>query len=238
MPRLVLLRHGQSIWNQEGRFTGWTDIDLAPAGREEARAAGQVLRSLGYQFDLSYTSVLKRAIRTLWIVLEEMDLMWIPVLPSWRLNERCYGALQGLSKRDTEERYGKEQVQRWRRGFSNRPPALTKDDPRYSRSDPRYAMLKEAEIPLTESLQDTLARVLPFWQQEIAPQLRAERRVFVAAHGNSLRGLVKYLDGLSEREIEQVEVPTGVPLVYELDRELQPARSFYLRGVGEAEERR
>jgi len=238
MLRLVLLRHGQSIWNQEGRFTGWTDIDLSPAGCEEARAAGQVLRSSGYRFDQGYTSVLKRAIRTLWIVLEEMDLMWIPVLPSWRLNERCYGALQGLSKRDTEERYGKEQVHSWRRGFSNRPPALNKEDPRYSRSDPRYAMLKDEEIPTTESLQDTLARVLPFWQDEIALQLRAKRHVFLSAHGNSLRALVKHLDGLSDREIEQVEVPTGVPLVYELDRELRPTSSFYLRGVGETEERR
>jgi 2,3-bisphosphoglycerate-dependent phosphoglycerate mutase len=238
MPRLVLLRHGQSIWNQEGRFTGWTDIDLAPAGCEEARVAGKLLRSSGYEFDLSYTSVLRRAIRTLWIVLEEMDLMWIPVLPSWRLNERCYGALQGLSKRDTEERYGKEQVHRWRRGFSDRPPALAKEDPRYSGKDSRYAMLNEVEIPTTESLQDTLQRLLPVWQEEIAPQLRAGKQVFVAAHGNSLRALVKHLDGLSDWEIEQVEVPTGVPLVYELDRELRPAGSFYLQGDGEAEERR
>jgi 2,3-bisphosphoglycerate-dependent phosphoglycerate mutase len=238
MSLLVLLRHGQSIWNQEGRFTGWTDIDLTPAGRQEASVAGQVLRSAGYRFDLSYTSVLKRAIRTLWIVLEEMDLMWIPVLPSWRLNERCYGALQGLSKGDTVERYGKEQVHRWRRGFSDRPPALTKEDPRYSKSDPRYATLKEEEIPLTESLQDTLQRLLPFWLEDIAPELQAERQVFVAAHGNSLRALIKHLDGLSDREIEQVEVPTGVPLVYELDGDLQPVRSFYLRGVRGAEERR
>jgi 2,3-bisphosphoglycerate-dependent phosphoglycerate mutase len=235
VPLLVLLRHGQSIWNQEGRFTGWTDIDLAPAGCQEAKAAGRLLRSSGYHFDISYTSVLKRAIRTLWIVQEEMDLMWIPVLPSWRLNERCYGALQGLSKRDTEERYGKEQVFRWRRGFSDRPPALAKGDPRFSGRDPRYAMLKEEEIPTTESLQDTMQRVLPFWQEEIAPQIRAARRVFVAAHGNSLRALIKHLDGLSDREIEQVEVPTGVPLVYELDRELRPASSFYLqRGGAEA----
>jgi 2,3-bisphosphoglycerate-dependent phosphoglycerate mutase len=238
MPRLVLLRHGQSIWNQEGKFTGWTDIDLSPSGREEARAAGRLLRSSGYSFDISYTSVLKRAIRTLWIALEEMDLMWIPVLPSWRLNERCYGALQGLSKVDTEEMYGKEQVHRWRRGFSDRPPFLTREDPRYSRGDPRYAMLKDEEIPLTESLQDTQARVMPIWEEKIAPQLRAGRRVFVAAHGNSLRGLVKHLDGLSEREIEQVELPTGVPLIYELDAELQPARRFYLRGTGEAEKGR
>jgi 2,3-bisphosphoglycerate-dependent phosphoglycerate mutase len=233
----VLLRHGQSIWNREGRFTGWTDIDLAPAGCREAKAAGRLLRSSGYQFDIGYASVLKRAIRTLWIVQEEMDLMWIPVLPSWRLNERCYGALQGLSKRDTEERYGKEQVFRWRRGFADRPPALAKDDARYSVRDPRYAMLKEVEIPTTESLQDTLWRVLPFWKEEISPQLQWGRRVFVAAHGNSLRALIKHLDGLSDREIEQVEVPTGVPLVYELDRDLRPVSSFYLKGQGEEEER-
>jgi 2,3-bisphosphoglycerate-dependent phosphoglycerate mutase len=238
VPSLVLLRHGQSIWNREGRFTGWTDIDLAPVGCQEARAAARVLLSSGYRFDLGYTSVLKRAIRTLWIVLDEMDLMWIPAIPSWRLNERCYGALQGLSKRETEDRYGKEQVFRWRRGFSDRPPALARDDPRYSGGDPRYAMLKEVEIPTTESLQDTLRRLLPLWEEEIAPQLREGRRVFVAAHGNSLRALVKHLDGLSEREIEQVEVPTGVPLVYELERDLRPASSFYLKGPGEEEERR
>jgi 2,3-bisphosphoglycerate-dependent phosphoglycerate mutase len=237
MPRLVLLRHGQSIWNLEGRFTGWTDIDLTPAGREEARVAGRVLRSRGYSFDLAYTSVLKRAIRTLWIVLDEMDLMWIPSIPSWRLNERCYGALQGKRKGDMEERYGKEQVHRWRRGFSDRPPALDKEDPRCSKGDPRYAMLKEDEIPLTESLQDTMARVLPLWEKEIAPQLQAERSVFVAAHGNSLRALIKHLDKLSDHEIEQVEMPTGLPLVYELKRELLPVRSFYLKSDG-SEERR
>jgi 2,3-bisphosphoglycerate-dependent phosphoglycerate mutase len=237
MPRLVLLRHGQSIWNLKGRFTGWTDIDLTPAGREEAGVAGRVLRSKGYSFDLAYTSVLKRAIRTLWIVLDEMDLMWIPTLASWRLNERCYGALQGLSKGDMEERYGKEQVHRWRRGFSDRPPALTTEDPRYSKGDPRYARLKEEEIPLAESLQDTMARVLPLWEKEIAPQLQADRHVFVAAHGNSLRALIKHLDGLSDHEIEQVEVPTGVPLVYELNRELLAVRSFFIRSDGAEEGR-
>jgi 2,3-bisphosphoglycerate-dependent phosphoglycerate mutase len=237
MPRLVLLRHGQSIWNLEGRFTGWTDIDLTPAGREEAGVAGRVLRSKGYSFDLAYTSVLKRAIRTLWIVLDEMDLMWIPTIPTWRLNERCYGALQGKRKGDMEERYGKEQVHRWRRGFTDRPPALTKEDPRYTRGDPRYARLREEEIPLAESLQDTMARVLPLWEKEIAPQLQAERHVFVAAHGNSLRALIKHLDELSDHEIEQVEVPTGVPLVYELNRELLAVRSFYLHSDGSEEGR-
>lgn len=233
MPRLVLLRHGQSLWNQEGRFTGWTDIDLSPKGIEEARNAGRLLRSCGCPFDLAYISVLKRAIRTLWIVQDEMDLMWIPVVSSWRLNERCYGALEGKSKKETEERYGREQVHRWRRGFRDRPPALKENDRSRLLRDPRYRCLPEDQIPATESLEDTLRRLLPCWQERIAPDLKAGKRVFIASHGNTLRALVKHLDAISDDRIEEVEIPTGVPLVYELNDDLVPRDRFYLRDEGD-----
>jgi 2,3-bisphosphoglycerate-dependent phosphoglycerate mutase len=228
MPRLVLLRHGQSLWNQEGRFTGWTDIDLSEKGRDEAKAAGRLMRSCGLTFDLAYTSVLKRAIRTLWIVLDEMDLMWIPAIPCWRLNERFYGDLQGQSKREMEEKYGKEQVHRWRRGLRDLPPALPKDDERSPRHDPRYRRLTEDQIPKTESLQDTLNRMLPCWQSLMAPELQKGKIVFVASHGNTLRALVKHLESISDKEIENVEIPTGVPLIYELDDSLRPKARYYL----------
>jgi 2,3-bisphosphoglycerate-dependent phosphoglycerate mutase len=227
--RLVLLRHGQSLYNLENRFTGWMDVDLSPGGLEEAHRAGRLLRSQGYAFDLAYTSVLKRAIKTLWIVLEVMDLMWIPVCKSWRLNERSYGALQGLDKQATLERYGPEQVRRWRRGYRDRPPALEDGDPRHCEHDPRYLGLK---LPRAESLEDTLERVLPLWEERIAPELRQGRRVLIAAHGNSLRALAKHLEGISDQEIESFEIPTGVPLVYELDGDLEVLRRFYLEVPG------
>lgn len=229
MPELVLLRHGQSVWNLEGKFTGWMDIDLSDLGRGEAKLAGKLLKIRGYSFDVAYTSVLKRAIRTLWIALDEMDLMWIPVKKSWRLNERSYGALQGVSKRDAVEQFGPEQVHKWRRGYSQRPPALGRDDPRHPSNDLRYASLNAGVLPDTESLEDALWRVLPFWKDEIAPHLLAGKDVFVAAHGNTLRAIVKYLDNISDLEIEKIEVPTGVPLVYELDLSLKPVDRFYLR---------
>lgn len=228
MPELILLRHGQSLWNQEGRFTGWTDIDLSEKGKEEAREAGRQLKAHGYFFDVAYTSVLRRAIRTLWIVQDEIDLMWVPVIPSWRLNERCYGALQGCSKKKTEDRYGIQQVHRWRRGYYERPPPMGEKDERYPANDPRYRTLKDDEIPRTESLKDTLDRVLPFWQEKIAPDLRMGNRVFVSAHGNSIRALVKHIEGISDQGIEGVEIPTGVPLVYRLDDELRPMAHFYI----------
>jgi len=229
MPRLVLLRHGQSLWNREGRFQGWMDIDLSPEGKEEAREAGRLLLSCNCTFDLAYTSVLKRAIRTLWIVQDEMDLMWIPVVPCWRLNERFYGDLQGRSKKEMEEKYGSEQIHRWRRGFADLPPALEKDDARFPLQNPRYRELTEAQIPRTESLQDTMNRMLPCWMGQIAPDLEKGRRVFIAAHGNTIRALVKHLEGLSDREIEEIEIPTGVPLVYELNEDLRPLSRRYLR---------
>ncbi len=237
MPRLVLLRHGQSLWNKEGRFTGWNDIDLSEKGREEAKAAGRLMRSCGLTFDLAYTSVLKRAIRTLWIVLDEMDLMWIPALPSWRLNERFYGDLQGKSKRETEEKYGREQVQRWRRDFWDLPPALPEDDERSPRHDPRYRGLAEDQLPRTESLRDTSKRMLPCWQGQIAPQLQQGKSVFVASHGNTLRALVKHLEGISDEEIELVEIPTGVPLIYELDDQLRPKARRYLYNIEDSRKR-
>ena len=233
MPKLVLLRHGESDWNRDNRFTGWTDIDLSAQGIAEARAAGKLLKAQGYGFDCAHTSVLKRAIRTLWLVLEEMDLMWLPVANSWRLNERHYGALQGLNKSETARKYGEEQVRLWRRSFAVRPPALEPGDPRLAASDPRYAALGRGEIPLTESLADTVARVLPYWNEAIAPALRAGRRVLIAAHGNSLRALVKYLDGISDAAIVEENIPTGVPLVYELNPKLKPSGRFYL---GDAED--
>jgi 2,3-bisphosphoglycerate-dependent phosphoglycerate mutase len=228
MKKLVLLRHGESTWNKENRFTGWTDVDLTPRGLEEARNSGILLRGGGFRFDVAYTSVLKRAIRTLWIVLDEMDQMWIPVNLSWRLNERHYGALQGLNKLETALKYGEEQVLIWRRSYSIRPPALTRDDDRYPGFDPRYHDLDPSEIPLTECLEDTVARFLPYWNETIAPQVRAGQRVLISAHGNSLRALVKYLDNLSAEEVLELNIPTGVPLVYELDDDLKPIRSYYL----------
>jgi 2,3-bisphosphoglycerate-dependent phosphoglycerate mutase len=228
MPTLVLLRHGESTWNKENRFTGWTDVDLSAKGREEARDAGRLLKEGGYVFDLAFTSVLKRAIRTLWIALDGMDLMWIPVEKSWRLNERHYGALQGLNKAETTAEHGEAQVKIWRRSYDIPPPPLGRDDPRHPSRDPRYASLGEAELPLTESLKDTVARFLPYWQETIAPAVRSGKRVLIAAHGNSLRALVKYLDNIAEDEIVDLNIPTGIPLVYELDGDLKPIRHCYL----------
>ncbi|MBN2655175.1 MAG: 2,3-diphosphoglycerate-dependent phosphoglycerate mutase [Nitrospirae bacterium] len=228
MIKLVLLRHGESVWNKENRFTGWTDVDLSVKGSEEAKKAGQLLKDGGYTFDIAYTSVLKRAIRTLWTALDEMDLMWIPVVRSWRLNERHYGGLQGLNKSETAAKYGEEQVLIWRRSFDIPPPALTKDDPRYPGSDPRYSTLSEAELPLTESLKDTIARFVPYWEETIAPSVKAGKKVLIAAHGNSLRALVKHLDSISDKDIVEVNIPTGIPLVYELDDNLKPLNRYYL----------
>ena len=228
MPKLILLRHGQSIWNLENRFTGWTDVDLSDHGMAEARNAGKLLRAEGYHFDKAFTSVLKRAIRTLWIVMDEMDLMWIPVHRSWRLNERHYGALQGLNKRDTVEKYGQEQVQIWRRSYEIQPPALDKTDKRNPVFDPRYAQLKNEDLPSTECLKDTLNRVLPYWHEVIEPALKDGKQILVAAHGNSLRALVKYLDNMSDDEITGVNIPTGFPLVYELDENLNVIEHHYL----------
>jgi 2,3-bisphosphoglycerate-dependent phosphoglycerate mutase len=229
MVRLVLLRHGQSLWNLEERFTGWKDIDLSPKGLEEARNAGRLLNNCGYVFNIAYTSVLKRAIKTLWIVLEEMDLMWIPVIKSWRLNERNYGALQGLNKRDIENKYGKEQLHKWRRGYRDMPPALKMDDERWPVHDPRYSCLDPGQIPFAESLEQTEERVLSCWQKSIVPDLLRGKAVFVCAHGNSLRALIKLIETKSAEEIETVEIPTGIPLVYELDEGLQPISRFYLK---------
>jgi len=215
--KLVLLRHGESEWNLANRFTGWTDVDLSPRGLNEAKRAGEILRERGYAFDVAYTSVLKRAIRTLWIALDELDMMWIPVYRSWRLNERHYGALQGLNKKETAEKYGQEQVHQWRRSYAVRPPALDLDDKRHPRFDPRYAQLAPEELPAAECLKDTLERVLPYWHEVIVPALKRGDRVLIAAHGNSLRALVKYLDDVSEEEITGLNIPTGFPLVYELD---------------------
>jgi len=228
MHKLVFVRHGQSTWNLENRFTGWTDVGLSDQGTEEAHAGAALLREGGYIFDLAYTSVLKRAIKTLWIIQEEMDLMWIPVYNSWRLNERHYGALQGLNKMEMVERYGPEQVHVWRRSYDTPPPALDLDDERFPGRDPRYATLAPAELPRTESLKDTLARTLPYWHEAIAPTIKSGKRVLVAAHGNSIRALVKYLDNVSDQEITELNIPTGIPLVYELDDELKPIRHYYL----------
>ena len=233
MFKLVLLRHGESQWNLENRFTGWTDVDLTEQGRQEARAAGELLRSEGFEFDIAYASVLKRAIRTLWIALDAMDRMWLPVVHSWRLNERHYGALQGLNKAETAARYGDQQVLVWRRAYAVAPDALTPDDPRWAGRDPRYKHLQPHEIPATECLRDTVARVIPFWKDSIAPAISRGRRVVVAAHGNSLRALIKYLDNISDDDIVGLNIPTARPLVYELDAELQPIRHYYL---GDADE--
>ena len=228
MYKLVLIRHGESDWNKQNRFTGWTDVDLSEKGMEEAHEGGKTLREQGYAFDVAFTSVLKRAIRTLWIVLDEMDLMWIPVHNSWRLNERHYGALQGLNKSETAEKFGEDQVKIWRRSYDVQPPALTPDDPRFPGKDPRYANLSQAELPLTECLKDTVARFLPYWHETIAPVVKSGKRVVIAAHGNSLRALVKYLDNISDEEIVGLNIPTGMPLVYELDENLKPIKSYYL----------
>jgi len=228
MYRVVLLRHGESTWNKENRFTGWTDVDLSAAGREEALKAGQLLKQEGFTFDIVYTSVLKRAIRTAWIALDEMDLLWLPVKRSWRLNERHYGALQGLNKAETAAKHGEEQTKIWRRSYDIPPPPLTADDPRYPGNDPRYAGLSATELPLTECLKDTVARFLPYWHETIAPAIRQGQRVLIAAHGNSLRALVKYLDNISDDAIVELNIPTGIPLVYELDADLRPIRSEYL----------
>jgi len=228
MKTLVLLRHGESAWNLENRFTGWTDVDLTPKGVQEAHEAGRLLREGGYTFDLCFTSVLKRAIRTLWIVLDDMDLVWLTVHKSWRLNERHYGDLQGLNKAETAAKFGEKQVLVWRRSYADPPPVLRPDDPRYPGRDPRYADVPKEQLPLTESLKDTVARFLPYWHERIAPEVRAGRRVVIAAHGNSLRALVKYLDGVSEEEIVGLNIPTGIPLVYELEDDLKPIRHYYL----------
>lgn len=231
--KLVLLRHGQSLWNLENRFTGWTDVDLSDQGIQEACRAGKLLKAAGFSFDAAYTSVLKRAIRTLWIVQDEMDIMWIPVHRSWRLNEKHYGGLQGRNKRDTVERYGHEQVQKWRRSYDVRPPALAKTDRRHPRFDMRYAHLKEEELPCAESLKDTLNRFLPYWEHTMLPRLRRRKNVLVSAHGNSLRALVKHLDNISGDEIAGLNIPTGFPLVYELDDDLRTIRHYYLGDVEE-----
>jgi 2,3-bisphosphoglycerate-dependent phosphoglycerate mutase len=228
MLRLVLLRHGESTWNRENRFTGWTDVDLTDQGREEARNAGRLMAAEKFEFDVAYTSVLKRAIRTLWITLDEMDLLWIPEYRSWRLNERHYGALQGLNKAETAAQHGEAQVKVWRRSYDIPPPPLTPDDPRHPSRDRRYAALKPSELPLTESLKDTVARFLPYWHETIAPDIRAGKKVLIAAHGNSLRALVKYLDNVPDQDILELNIPTGIPLVYLLNDDLQPLQKFYL----------
>ncbi|QWH18771.1 2,3-diphosphoglycerate-dependent phosphoglycerate mutase [Bacillus mycoides] len=238
MIKLVLIRHGQSEWNVENRFTGWTDIDLSNAGLREAREAGEVLKANGFSFDIAYTSVLKRAMRTLWITLEEMDLMWIPIHKKWKLNERHYGALQGLNKEETARKYGDERVTLWRRSTNVRPPALTKDDERYEAAHPKYRDLKDNKFPLTENLEDTEKRVVSYWDEEIAPNLKDGKKVIIAAHGNTIRALVKYLDQISDEDIESVNIPTGTPLVYELDNDLKPICHYYLRVKGEVIERK
>jgi 2,3-bisphosphoglycerate-dependent phosphoglycerate mutase len=228
MYKLVLLRHGESTWNRENRFTGWTDVDLSDRGREEAKEAGRLLKEGGYVFDLAYTSVLKRAIRTLGIVLDQLDLLWIPVVKSWRLNERHYGALQGLNKAETAAKHGEAQTKIWRRSYDIPPPPLAPDDERHPARDPRYATLQPDELPLTETLKDTVARFLPYWHDTIVPTIKSGQRVLIAAHGNSLRALVKYVDNIPESEIVELNIPTGIPLVYELKDDLTPIRHYYL----------
>jgi 2,3-bisphosphoglycerate-dependent phosphoglycerate mutase len=232
--RLVLLRHGESVWNRENRFTGWVDVDLSPKGLEEARAGGRLLREAGYRFDLAFTSLLKRAIRTLWVALDELDQVWLPVEKSWRLNERHYGALQGLNKSEMAAKFGEQQVLTWRRSYDTPPPVLELNDPRYEGKDPRYAGI---EVPRAECLKDTVARVIPYWSSAIAPAVRAGRRVLIAAHGNSLRALVKHLDGVSDADIVGLNIPTGIPLVYELDEALRPLRHEYLGDPAEVARR-
>lgn len=233
VTKLVLVRHGESVWNKENRFTGWTDVELSDKGRNEAQEAGKLLKAEGFTFDYAYTSVLKRAIHTLWNILDEVDQQWLPVEKSWKLNERHYGALQGLNKAETAEKYGDEQVKQWRRGFAVTPPELTKDDDRFPGKDPRYASLTEAELPLTESLALTIDRVTPYWEEVIKPRVASGDKVIIAAHGNSLRALVKYLDNMSEEEILELNIPTAVPLVYEFDENMKPIKRYYL---GNAEE--
>ena len=228
MPTLVLLRHGESTWNKENRFTGWTDVDLTEKGREEARNAGQLIKDAGLDFDLTFTSVLKRAIRTCWIALDELDRLWLPVQRHWRLNERHYGALQGLNKAETAAKHGEAQIKIWRRSYDIPPPPLTPDDPRHPSRDLRYRSLSPDELPLTESLKDTVARFLPYWHETIAPAVRSGQRVLIVAPGNSLRALVKYLDGISDSDIVELNIPTGIPLVYELDESLKPRSRRYL----------
>src|SRR5262245_39655291 len=228
MTKLVLLRHGESTWNRENRFTGWTDVDLSERGRSEAAEAGRLLREGAYTFDIAYTSVLTRAVRTLWIVLDALDLMWIPVVKSWRLNERHYGALQGLNKAETAAQHGEAQTKIWRRSYDIPPPLLAPDDPRHPSRDPGYPGVPAAELPVAEPLKDTVARFLPYWHDTIAPDIRAGKRVLIAAHGNSLRALVKYLDDVSDAAIVELNIPTGIPLVYELDESLKPLRKYYL----------
>lgn len=228
MYKVVLLRHGESTWNKENRFTGWTDVDLSEKGLHEAKQAGRTLKAEGFKFDLAYTSVLKRAVRTLWFVMDEMDLMWIPVIRNWRLNERHYGALQGLNKAETAKKYGDDQVKIWRRSYDIPPPALEKEDERYPGFDLRYKDLTDTELPLTECLKDTVARFVPYWENTIAPSVKAGKKVLITAHGNSLRALVKYLDNIPENEIVELNIPTGIPLVYELDENLKTIKSYYL----------
>lgn len=233
MYKLVLLRHGESIWNKENRFTGWTDVDLSEKGIDEAKKAGQTLKQEGYTFDIAFTSVLKRAIRTLWLVQDEMDLMWIPVHISWRLNERHYGALQGLNKAEMATKFGEEQVLIWRRSYDTPPPTLTTNDPRYPGHDPRYKELDKNDIPITECLKDTVNRFLPYWHDTLTPAIVSGKKVLISAHGNSLRALVKYLDNISETEIVGLNIPTGIPLVYELDDTLKPLKHYYLGSENE-----
>lgn len=228
MYKVVLVRHGESVWNKENRFTGWTDVDLSEKGLQEAAKGGEVLKKEGYVFDVAYTSVLKRAIRTLWTILDKMDLMWIPVHHTWRLNERHYGALQGLNKSETAAKFSEDQVLIWRRSYDVPPPALTRDDERFPGTDPRYKDMKASDLPLTECLKDTVARFLPYWHETIAPAVKSGKKVIIAAHGNSLRALVKYLDNVSEEEIVKLNIPTGIPLVYELDKDLKPITHYYL----------
>jgi 2,3-bisphosphoglycerate-dependent phosphoglycerate mutase len=228
MHKLVLIRHGESTWNLENRFTGWTDVDLTPVGVQQAQQAGRLLKAEGFEFDIAYTSVLKRAVWTLWHTLDQMDRTWLPVRHDWRLNERHYGALQGLNKAETAKKFGDEQVLIWRRSYDTPPPSLEADDPRSERTDPRYAKLSPGQVPLTECLKDTVARVLPFWNDTIAPALQQNQRIVIAAHGNSIRALVKYLDGISDDAIVGLNIPNGIPLVYELDASLKPIGSRYL----------
>jgi 2,3-bisphosphoglycerate-dependent phosphoglycerate mutase len=228
MHKLILIRHGESTWNKENRFTGWTDVDLTDKGIEEAKSAATLLKEGGYEYDIAYTSVLKRAIRTLWLVMDGMDRMWVPVIRSWRLNERHYGALQGLNKSETAAKFGEEQVQIWRRSYDIQPPALTVDDERYPGKEAKYAGVDRKDLPLTECLKDTVARFLPYWHETIAPMIKSGKRVILVAHGNSLRALVKYLDNIPDDEIVGMNIPTGVPLIYELDNNLKPIKNYYL----------
>ena len=228
MYKIVLIRHGESLWNKENRFTGWADVDLSEKGKEEAAKAGQQLKKEGFAFDMAYTSVLKRAVKTLWTVLDNMDLNWIPVINSWKLNERHYGALQGLNKAETAAKFGEEQVKIWRRSYDTPPPALEKSDERFPGNDSRYSSLAEEELPLTECLKDTVARVIPYWEKEIAPKIKEGKKIIIAAHGNSLRALVKYLDNISDSDIVSLNIPTAMPLVYELDENLKPVKNYYI----------